>query len=156
MIYTNELYHHGIKGMHWGVRRYRNEDGSLTEAGKRKAKRERAEDAKIPRKKMNQMSNDELRKKAERLELENRVGRAENEHRGRHLKRAAETIATIAAVPTALVGVGALVVRAYDTANSLDAVASGTRVNGKNLYGAALEQYRKAQKAQKAQKDGKE
>lgn len=28
------LVHHGIKGQRWGVRRYRNEDGSLTAAGK--------------------------------------------------------------------------------------------------------------------------
>lgn len=28
------LAHHGIKGMRWGVRRFRNEDGSLTRAGK--------------------------------------------------------------------------------------------------------------------------
>lgn len=32
--YKNELCHHGIKGMKWGVRRYRNEDGTLTDAGK--------------------------------------------------------------------------------------------------------------------------
>lgn len=31
-----ELYHWGIKGMKWGVRRYQNEDGTLTAAGKRR------------------------------------------------------------------------------------------------------------------------
>ena len=30
------LEHHGIRGMRWGVRRYQNEDGSLTEKGKQK------------------------------------------------------------------------------------------------------------------------
>lgn len=32
--YRNELYHHGIKGQKWGVRRYQNPDGSLTAAGR--------------------------------------------------------------------------------------------------------------------------
>ena len=34
--YKDELYHHGIKGQKWGVRRYRNADGTLTEAGKQR------------------------------------------------------------------------------------------------------------------------
>ena len=31
---TNELYHHGVKGQKWYVRRWQNEDGSLTPAGR--------------------------------------------------------------------------------------------------------------------------
>ena len=40
-VSESELYHWGIKGMKWGVRRYQNEDGTLTAAGKKRvAKRE--------------------------------------------------------------------------------------------------------------------
>ena len=34
--YNQELYHHGIKGQKWGVRRFQNKDGSLTPAGKKR------------------------------------------------------------------------------------------------------------------------
>ncbi len=33
---NNELYHHGILGQKWGVRRYQNADGTLTAAGKKR------------------------------------------------------------------------------------------------------------------------
>ena len=35
-VYSNELAHHGIKGMKWGIRRYQYEDGSLTPAGRKR------------------------------------------------------------------------------------------------------------------------
>lgn len=38
-----ELYHYGKKGMKWGVRRYQNEDGSLTAAGERRYARDARE-----------------------------------------------------------------------------------------------------------------
>ena len=34
MPYSNFLAHHGIKGQKWGVRRFRNTDGTLTDEGK--------------------------------------------------------------------------------------------------------------------------
>lgn len=34
MEYYQDIYHHGILGMHWGIRRFQNSDGSLTAAGR--------------------------------------------------------------------------------------------------------------------------
>lgn len=42
-IYIDELYHHGTKGMKWGVRRYQNKDGSLTAKGKKRYARDARE-----------------------------------------------------------------------------------------------------------------
>lgn len=40
---NGELYHWGVKGMKWGVRRYQNKDGSLTSAGKKRYDRDARE-----------------------------------------------------------------------------------------------------------------
>ena len=57
---NNELRHYGIKGMKWGVRRFQNEDGSYTAAGKRRAKQQKAES----------MSDEELAARVKRLNME--------------------------------------------------------------------------------------
>lgn len=79
-----ELYHHGIKGMKWGVRRTKKQLGykvsrSLKKAGKslaetvKKQKAKRAEKvAKSKPKRVEDMTDDELSSRIRRLEMEKR------------------------------------------------------------------------------------
>ena len=72
----NELYHHGIKGMKWGVRRYQNKDGTLTAAGKKQKKKTLSADdkekarRKSDLKKRRTMSDDDIKKRIGRMKLE--------------------------------------------------------------------------------------
>lgn len=62
----NQLYHYGMKGQKWGVRQFQNADGTRTPTGKKRD----GEDQSTKRKVTDDLSNDELRKLNERLQLE--------------------------------------------------------------------------------------
>lgn len=70
---NNELYHYGILGMKWGVRRDRSHSGR---SHKKRSMSDDARDAStIKKKKVSQMSNAELKKLNERSRLEQEYSR---------------------------------------------------------------------------------
>ena len=66
---TDELYHHGVKGQRWGIRRYQNSDGTLTTAGMRRYNYKKS-DAYI-----NSTEKQQQRKRQEYRKLRRKVGR---------------------------------------------------------------------------------
>ena len=82
---SNELYHWGVKGMRWGVRRYQNKDGTLTKAGQARYRKElskiRAEKKTLDNRDKVQAKIDELdsMKRENRLRKKGSSGKSANQ-----------------------------------------------------------------------------
>ena len=67
-----ELYHWGIPGMKWGIRRYQNEDGTLTEEGRLRYRQTSNGYKRLSRREqVRNMSTQELNTKLDRMRKEN-------------------------------------------------------------------------------------
>lgn len=102
-----ELTHWGIKGMKWGVRRYQNKDGSLTPAGKQRYADDGEEgsgsssgsssaSSSSGKKKVSEMTDDELRTRLNRINLELQYRDAVARMTPDRTKRAKKVVADLA------------------------------------------------------------
>ena len=81
MVYRDELYHWGIKGMKWGVRRYQNKDGTLTSEGKKHYSQDHEDYTRVHTKKsVREMSDSELNARINRLQKEQQYERLTASH----------------------------------------------------------------------------
>lgn len=98
---TNELYHYGVLGMKWGVRRNRSNISSSSKF-KRKTKHDDYKEA-HSKKSVKYMSDNELRKRINRIQMEQQYIKLKtyNVNRGKeYVNKIIKTGTTVAAITT--------------------------------------------------------
>lgn len=148
---NDELYHYGVPGMKWGVRKSQNK---LDRIDKRSKKNDWSEDAataaKIKTKKVSQMTNAELRKLNDRKNLEQQYANlTKNSSKGRAAVKAfiaaAGTLTAVSAAAAAYAKHGRNVYHAAGKIKELSKVvinAKKSGVAGKTIAKAAVEAFK--------------
>ncbi len=121
-IKLNELYHWGVKGMKWGVRNYRNEDGTLTPAGQARYNEDGT------RKKAKDMSDDDLQRSNRRLQAEKQYEQLSETNAHKNLMSAKRI--GISTVGSFLIGAGSSI--AYNAINK-GSIKVGKEAIGKSM-----------------------
>ena len=73
--YPDYMYHHGVKGMKWGVRKSRVKSSGSKKRGKSTYSKDYTETAALRKKSYKQLSNEELKKLNKRMNLESEYKR---------------------------------------------------------------------------------
>lgn len=177
---TEGLTHAGIKGMRWGIRRFQNKDGSLTPAGRERyrddiseeddkklrteAKDRAVKSGNADRVKyyQSEMSNDELRKAVERVELNKRLRDIQSKEQQTGFDKAMSAVDKIDQIQKAggtLVNVYNLVAKINNTFNKRFQIPgiNDDAINFASAYGKRLDNsIKEARLAQEKGKAGQE